>query len=338
MSKLVLDVRDARSAACSRVKDRPVVTLVDLAAFGRPTRLVWHKFRWHRAEPTCPGGSWTEDEPSIAAKRLMRSDRAGRWVTEPVGRQARTVNEIAVELGCDWHTINDTVVAYGTALVEHKDRFGTVEALGLDEVLFARIGPWHRQEFSTQIVDVNAGQPLDVVPGRSGDKPNEWLEAKGKEWRDDVRWATLDRRLLTKADERIDERGKEKLLGLLRAGDPRGEVTTTWHAKEAVRELYTHTDAELALEWLGRLCDDMVDTENPDRGTVSRPDPHAMEAPDRRLAHRSRHQRSHRSSQQLGQAGQGAAFGFTSFRNYRIRSLLYAGKPDWALLATIKPR
>ena len=24
-----------------------------------------------------------------------------------------------------------------------------------------------------------------------------------------------------------------------------------------------------------------------------------------------------------------AAFGFTSFRNYRIRSLLYAGKPNW---------
>ncbi len=41
-------------------------------------------------------------------------------------------------------------------------------------------------------VDVNAGQLLDVVPGRSGDKPKEWLEAKGKEWRDNVRWATLD--------------------------------------------------------------------------------------------------------------------------------------------------
>jgi transposase len=59
-------------------------------------------------------------------------------------------------------------------------------------VLFARIGPWRRQEFSTQIVDVNAGQLLDVVPGRSGDKPKEWLEAKGKEWRDNVSWATLD--------------------------------------------------------------------------------------------------------------------------------------------------
>ena len=33
-----------------------------------------------------------------------------------------------------------------------------------------------------------------------------------------------------------------------------------------------------------------------------------------------------------------AAFGFTSFRNYRIVSLLYAGKPDWGLLATVTPR
>ena len=33
-----------------------------------------------------------------------------------------------------------------------------------------------------------------------------------------------------------------------------------------------------------------------------------------------------------------AAFGFTSFRNYRIRALLYAGKPNWGLLPTITPR
>jgi hypothetical protein len=30
-------------------------------------------------------------------------------------------------------------------------------------------------------------------------------------------------------------------------------------------------------------------------------------------------------------------FGFTSFRNERIRSLLYAGKPNRALLPTVKP-
>jgi hypothetical protein len=32
------------------------------------------------------------------------------------------------------------------------------------------------------------------------------------------------------------------------------------------------------------------------------------------------------------------AFGFRSFRNHRVRSLLYAGRPNWDLLATITPR
>jgi transposase len=243
---------------------------------------------------------------------------------------------------------------------------------------------------------VNAGQLLDVVPGRSGDKPKEWLEAKGKEWRDNVSWATRDlsgpylavfdeklpgatqvaepfhvvklantkldecrrrvqnetmghrghksdplyrcRRLLTKADERIDEKGKEKLLGLLRAGDPRGEVTTTWHAKEAVRELYTHTDAEHALEWLERLCDDMVDTDNPievrSLGRTLKRWRHQI------VAWHTAHVTNGPTEavNNLIKRVKRAAFGFTSFRNYRIRSLLYAGKPDWALLATIKPR
>src|SRR5690606_14949406 len=32
------------------------------------------------------------------------------------------------------------------------------------------------------------------------------------------------------------------------------------------------------------------------------------------------------------------AFGFRQFAHYRIRALLYAGKPNWALLATVTPR
>lgn len=31
------------------------------------------------------------------------------------------------------------------------------------------------------------------------------------------------------------------------------------------------------------------------------------------------------------------AFGFRKFRNFRVRALLYAGKPNWVLLATITP-
>jgi hypothetical protein len=93
------------------IKDRSSVELADLPCFGRPARLVWHKRRWSCPTAGCPTGSWTEDVPAIAASRLAMTDRAGRWVTEQVGRHGRTVNEVAGELGCDWHTINDTVVA-----------------------------------------------------------------------------------------------------------------------------------------------------------------------------------------------------------------------------------
>lgn len=232
--------------------------------------------------------SWTVGDLAIASPRLALTDRAGRWVTEQVGRWGRTVNEVAVELGCDWHTVNDAVIAYGTALVDDPDRIGQPVALGLDETLFCRQGPWRRKLWSTSIVDVGSGRLLDVVAGRSAAGPCQWLADRGSEWLDAIIWATLDlsgpyrsvfdtmlpaavqiadpfhliklanskldecrrrvqnetlghrghkydplyrsRRLLTRADERLQDHGRDKLLGLLAAGDPRGEVRTAWHA------------------------------------------------------------------------------------------------------------
>ena len=130
----------AGCGAASRVKERPEVSLVDLPAFGRQARLVWRKHRLVCIETTCPVLSWTVEDATIAPPRLALTDRAGRWVTEQVGRWGRTVNEVAVELGCDWHTVNDAVVAYGTVLVDDPDRIGQPTALGLDETLFCRQG------------------------------------------------------------------------------------------------------------------------------------------------------------------------------------------------------
>ena len=173
------------------IKDRPAVALVDLPAFGRPARLVWRKHRWSCPSPECPVG--TEEALSIAAARLVMTDRAGRWVTEQVGRWGRTVNEVAVELGCDWHTVNDTVVAFGTALVDDDpDRIATVTALGLDETLFVHDGSWRRQLWTTSIVDVRAGRLLDIVAGRSTTGPCAWLADRGQDWLDSIEFATLD--------------------------------------------------------------------------------------------------------------------------------------------------
>ena len=103
---VAIETRVARPscASCSGVvviKDRPMVELVDLPCFGRSVRLVRRKRRWACPNATWTTGSWTEDVPVIAAARLVMTGRAGRWVTEQVGRHGRTVNEVAGELGCD---------------------------------------------------------------------------------------------------------------------------------------------------------------------------------------------------------------------------------------------
>ena len=382
--------------ATARVKDRPVVELVDLSCFGRATRLVWHKRRWCCANEACSTGSWTEDAAEIAAARLTLTDRAGRWVTEQVGRRGRTVNELAVELDADWHTINDAVVAYGTPLIDDPARIGEVTALGLDEVLYARLGPWRRQVWSTSIVDVGRGQLLDVIEGRSAATACEWLDARPQDWLDAIRWAVLDlsgpwrlafdtmlpaaaqvadpfhlvklansrvdevrrrvqnetlghrghkndplyrcRRLLTKADERLDDHGRSKLLGLLEAGDPRGEVRTAWHAKEVVREIYTIDDPDLAADFVDRLAADLQDESCP-REINQLGRTIARWASQIAAWHRSRVSNGPTESMNnLIKRIKRVAFGFRRFRNYRIRALLYAGKPNWQLLATVTPR
>ncbi len=380
----------------ARIKQRPEVELVDLPVFGRQAQLVWRKHRLVCMRPTCPVGSWTMEDPGIASPRLALTDRAGRWVTEQVGRWGRTVNEVAVELGCDWHTINDAVIAYGSALVEDPARIGEPTALGLDETLFARIGRWGRQCWSTSIVDVGAGALLDVVPGRSGAEPCRWLAARGDEWRARIEWATLDlsgpyravfdtmlpdatqvadpfhlvklanskldecrrrvqnetlghrgrksdplyrcRRLLTKADERLEDHGRTKLLGLLDAGDPRGEVRTAWHAKEVVRSIYDHHDPDLAAEFVDRLGHDLQDDSCPIEihslgRTIIRWKVQIAAWHEAQVSNGPTE-----AANNLIKRVKRVAFGFTRFRNYRIRVLLYAGRPNWDLLATLTPR
>ena len=153
-----------------------MVELVDLAVFGHPVRLAWRKHRFWCPDPECGHGSWTVEDPRIGARRLSMTDRAGRWVTFQVGRLGRTVAEVARELGCDWHTINDTVIAYGEALIDDDPgRIGEVTALGLDETLFCRSGRWRTQlrqrRLSTsppQAVPVSTLSPAVTLPDRPG--------------------------------------------------------------------------------------------------------------------------------------------------------------------------
>lgn len=143
---------------------------------------------------------------------------------------------------------------------------------------------------------------------------------------------------MTKAHERLDEAGDAKLRGLLRAGDPRGEVQVTWHAKETVRSVYDITDPVLAEAFVTRLADDLRDDSMPPEvrslgRTISR-------WRDQIVAWHHAHVSNGPTEavNNLVKRIKRVAFGITNFRNYRIRALLYAGKPNWDLLATITPR
>jgi transposase len=380
------------------VKDRPPVVLVDLPCFGRPARLVWHKHRWRCPDDHCTVGSWTGEDPRMAPVRGAMTDRAGRWSCEQVGRLGRTVAEVARELGCDWHAVNDAVIAYGTPLVEDPDRIGEVEALGLDETLFRRQGRWRTKpgaprsstsapgtascSTSSQVAALPAPAPgsrLATKPGAtrsafgvldlSGPYRKTFEEtlahvtqvadpfhlirlanSKLDECRRRVQNETVGhrgrkddplyraRRLLTKAHGRLDERGDTKLRGLLDAGDPQGEVRTAWHAKEVTRSIYEITDPQLAGNFVEQLGADLQDDSCPAEvcslgRTIARWRDQIV-AWHQALVSNGPTEAVNNLIKRIKRIG----FGLRRFTQYRIRVLLYAGNPNWDLLATVTPR
>ena len=371
------------------------VLLVDLPVFGRPARLAWRKQRWSCPNRSCPIVTWTEQDPQIASERCALTTRAARWATVQVGKHGRAVSEVADDLGCDWHTVNDAVMLFGQVLIDDPARFGTVVAVGLDETLYKREGRYRKQCWSTQIVDVQRGQLLDVVAGREAVVCCAWFAERSLAWRDGIRWATLDlsssyrvvlntmlpdatqvadpyhvvhlanvaldecrrrvqnetvghrgrkhdllyraRRRLVMAAERLTVDGHERLMGLLAAGDPHREVWFAWNAKEVVRQIYDHTDPELAADWVDEIARDFTDENMPPEvrrlgRTIGRwreqivawHQAHVSNGPTEAINN-------------LIKRVKRTAFGFHRFDHYRIRALLYAGKPNWDLRDTITP-
>ena len=159
---------------------------------------------------------------------------------------------------------------------------------------------------------------------------NDTLGHRGR--KDDPLWRA--RRLLSAAHERLSGRGDAKLRGLLTAGDPRGEVRLASHAKETLRGVYDIDCPQLASAYLGELADDLTDADSPTEL--------------RRLGrwhtqivnwHRARVSNGPTEAiNNLIKRVKRVAFGFRRFAHYRIRALLYAGKPNWVLLATVTPR
>jgi transposase len=388
-------VKDASCPTCQRpaqVKDRPRVTYVDLPVFGTPLRLTWKKHRLRCVHGDCPQGSWVLRDHRIAAKNCLLTTRAAKWATLQVGT-GRTVKEVAGELNCDWHTVNDAVTAYGAALLEaDKKRLNQTTALGLDETSFVRLGG-HHTSYLTTVTDVGNHQIIDILPTRHYVDVAGFIGEQPEAWRHRITYGALDmsatyaavysvmlpraaqvvdrfhvislanrcldsvrrrvqneqlghrgrrddplyrvRRALLMGEEKLSEEQATRLNSLLALGDPHAEVALAYRVKERLRDFYRCGDPEEARamledlqthclkramppeirklgrtlkEWFDKIC-------NYHLARITNAPTEALNNLIKRIKR--------------------VGFGFRNFENYRIRALLYAGKPNWRVLGSI---
>lgn len=142
------------------------------------------------------------------------------------------------------------------------------------------------------------------------------------------------RKLLIKGEERLDDRGREKLMAGLRVGDPNDELLGAWLAKEAVRAVYLVDDYDLAATLLDNAIAGCAADPVPEIRTMGRTLSHWREEiinHHRTGASNAPTEGLNFCAKQVKRAGRG----ITNFDHYRLRVLLYTGGVAWP--TTIRP-
>jgi transposase len=396
IEQMIDRVRCPSCGGTAQVKERPVVRYVDLPVYGTPMRLGWKKHRMRCVDPRCPKKTWVFGDHRIAAKDCLLTTRAAKWATLEVG-VGRTVSEVARELACDWHTVNDAVTTYGRALLEaDRKRMNQTSAIGLDETAFVKLGSRVTKDYATTVADVEHHQIIDILPSRNFVDVAGWLDKQPESWKQRIRFGTLDmsatyaavytvvlpraaqvvdpfhavslanraldqirrrvqtettghrgrrddplyrsRRLLLLGEEKLDADRAERLASLLALGDPGGEVAIAYRVKERLRDFYRTEDpgeARRLLEELQGHC--LKKAMPPEIQKLGR----TIRSWFDKLCnwHLARHSNGPTEAlNNLIKRIKRIAFGFRNFENYRIRALLYAGKPNWRVLGSIVVR
>jgi transposase len=136
------------------------------------------------------------------------------------------------------------------------------------------------------------------------------------------------RKLLLAGDERLDQRGRDRLLLGLRIGDPRDEVLGAWLAKESVRDVYLTDDPKVAATLLdktiaGCAADDVEEIRS--LGNTLSSWRTEILAHHRTGASNGPTEGLNLCVKRIKRCGHG----FKRFEHYRLRVLLHAGGVDW---------
>ncbi len=122
--------------------------------------LVWVKRVWCCPHLACVTRTWTETSPVIAPRASL-TERARAEICRRVGQDAASVAAVAREFSHRLCTAMTAVRDYGTPRVDHPNRLGGVETLGLDETAFAAASATRSASFvPCHHLPVGAGVPV----------------------------------------------------------------------------------------------------------------------------------------------------------------------------------
>ncbi len=214
---------------------------------------------------------------------------------------------------------------------KERIRFGALDMSATYAAVYSVILPTAHQVVDPFHVISLANRCLDAVRRRV---QNEQTGHRGR--RDDPLYRA--RRVLLRGEERLDTKASERLWSLLELGDPGAEVAIAYRVKERLRDFYRTSDPDEARRLLKELQAHCVRR--------------AMPPEVQRLGRTIRDWFDKICNYHLARVSNGPTealnnlikrikrigFGFRNFENYRIRALLYAGKPNWRVLGSIVVR
>jgi transposase len=152
----------------ARVKSYRPAMVTDAPAQGRPCRLCVVRRAFRCESPGCDRRSFTEATEEIPRRaRITRRCRAARG---RAGRDRSTAS-VAAEYRVSWPTAWRAIETAARAAVAARPTTRAPRRLGLDETRF-----WWRRPWLTGLVDLDSGEVLDVVEGRTGAAVAAWLD------------------------------------------------------------------------------------------------------------------------------------------------------------------
>jgi transposase len=202
--KMIIEqiAREGPCPACgvlsSVVKDRPLMRVKDLPAFGQTVELWWRKRRLRCGERLCPRRSFTQTAAAVRPRGRV-TERLRDKIATAIAGSNRSVADVAAEHGVSWPTAHKALVAAAARWLPEPE---PTAVLGIDETRFGSVRwivdgiTWRRSDpWMTSFVDCTPGHPgalLGLAPGRTGGCVRDWLGEQSDVFRRRIEIVVID--------------------------------------------------------------------------------------------------------------------------------------------------